>query len=207
MAKDKKLHIYELSEEQTQEISQQIMKEEHELWEKHCGGKDILSSFLKAHLLIEKQLDEVLTLCLPKPKKLLDKSTFAQKILLIEALNVLPNKDFYKKLRAINKLRNYYVHHLDEKFDQKDSESIASDLGINTKELNSKDILVVSNWVFGFLSGIKTVMDLFPFISNSMRNWESMEKDKCFLLCAPIIKGVYPEVNKIMQNLKIKERF
>lgn len=206
MIKNKKLRIYKLSEKQAQEISQQQIKEGNELWKQHCeGSKDDLSLFLKAHLLIEKYLDEILTMCLPNPKALSEKSTFAQKVLLLEALSVVSNKDIYRKLRAINKLRNYYVHCLDKKFNQQEIEEIAHGLGIATKDFNSKIILKALHGVFGFLNALKSIINLFPLVDNFIRNWDLIKKDKFFALCAPILYAVSPEIHKIFKNLKIKE--
>ena|SRR5689334_20446299 len=68
---------------------------------------------LAVHLEIESMLGTMLRQTLPKPKRLLDRPgvspTFAQKLTLCDALDLLDNK-LVVAIRALNRLRNSYAH-------------------------------------------------------------------------------------------------
>jgi hypothetical protein len=198
-------NIYGLSKKQVEQISLQDKIKSDTLWEKYCKNtKDELSLFLKCHLLIEKSIDEILTLRLPNPKLLLEKSSFSQKITLLETLNIMFDQNIYKKLKTINRLRNYYVHYLSKDFSKKELQKIVKGLGIDTKVLNFNSILKVLRELLGYLDATKTLISLFPFLLLSVSNNDLIKKDKCFELCKPIIHKIYPEVLEILDNLKIK---
>lgn len=205
MPNNKISNIYGISKEKAEEISSQAMKESNALWEKHCKNiKDELALFLKSHLIIERYVDEILALALPNAKSILEKSGFARKIILLEALNLMPDQDIYVKLRTINKLRNYYAHYLDKKFSQEEEQKIIKGLGIKEKSLNFNDILKVLHGLFGYLNATKTFMALFPFFYHSFNALDLIKNDRCFHLCyTEVLKKVYPEILEILNNLKV----
>jgi hypothetical protein len=70
---------------------------------------------LKAHLLAEAYLNELLTLRLPRPQRLLDSPgglNFARKLSLVEAMELLPD-NLIEALRKLNHVRNDCVHKKD----------------------------------------------------------------------------------------------
>ncbi len=70
------------------------------------------ASVLITHLYLEYFLTMIIEKKIPKPKKILEKATFHNKLKLVEALNVL-NDDLIYDLYKINEIRNKLAHNIE----------------------------------------------------------------------------------------------
>jgi len=199
-----KISIYEISEKEANEITLKAKIEMDSFWKKHCAKiKDPLTLTIKGHLFIENCINEILEQSIPNPKKLLKNSSFNNKIVLYDALNLCPDKNFTKKLIAINKLRNHYAHNLEKKLSKKKMLEIAKALNIKSKTLTLKEISATLENIIGYLHALKNMGELFPFVFSCQSNYSRFNKDKVFKYCWQIIKKSIPEIKSIISNMKM----
>lgn len=96
--------------------------------------EDELGAVIRAHLYVEKYVDELLGLLFPYPKELKPlKLDFDGKLCLIAALGV--NSTVKKPLSILGGIRNKFAHRPNYKLDKSQIKNLYSSLGSNDKEL------------------------------------------------------------------------
>lgn len=93
------------------------------------------ASVLIIHLYVEYFVNEILKKKLPKPKKIIDKYTFAKKVDIIESLKILTS-ELINDIRQTNKIRNLFAHNIET-----DSIDFQNELLKEVKKLSSYDRL------------------------------------------------------------------
>lgn len=178
-------------------------KEHKNFCDRHLKNqKDPTILILKSHLYIENILDQILKEVLPNPKKLLDKK-FSEKIDIFEALNISPN--ITEKLRTLNKIRNKFSHNLDYNLTKKNLEPLIKGLKLNKKSKISILLNYSLGWLTGYLTALKCINSILPFLSSCANNRNIFDKDPGFDFSS-IIKAQYPDDSwkSIFDELKIK---
>lgn len=201
--KKAKKELFKIADRKAKSLDLKIESEIKTFWKKHCSRKtDELTIVLKCHLFIESCLDDLISLALPNPKSILEKSSFFQKIILFEALNFSTDKSLVKKLAAINKIRNGYIHNLDRSFTKKELVWLKRNLDVKTKKLSFKDILANLHYLIGYFHAERTITKTFPFITNLKRNDTLIEKDiyASFFWLALVEIGL--DFHKVLAGLK-----
>lgn len=197
-------NIFEISDRQALKILLKSLKEFDSLWEEHCENtEDDLSLLLKSHLVAEHLLEEILNRCMPNPKTLLKKSSFSYKILLLEALNIMPGENIYRKLKTFNMLRNDAVHALFKEYSEKKVKRIDSDLGLKPHPKKGKELRDVCSEILDYLSTMKIIVNTFPLISVCRSNDALFAKDKSYKHFLPMLKIAFSEYRKIIKYMKL----
>lgn len=198
--------VFKISKEDAKKISLEDKREMDAFWGRHCASiTDPLTLIVKCHLFIESSVNELLTHCLPNPRRILEKSSFSFKLHLFEALNLSPNKILVKKIREINKLRNDFVHDLDKKLTTKDIKEITKDLRVDPSATPLQKLLSVLHYIIGYLHALKTMEKIFPFALICVRNKKILNRDKGYIHSKGKFREVYPykEIREILENLKL----
>ena len=198
-----KKELFKIANKKAKNLDLKIESEIKAFWDKHCSGEtDELTIILKCHLFIETCLNDLISLSLPNPEIILEKSSFFQKIILFEALNVSLNKSLIKKLKAINKIRNNYIHNLDKSFTEKELRWLKKNLSVKTKDFSFKDILSNLHYLIGYFHAERTITRSFPFIANLKRNDALIKKDICYLFFYPMLCEITPNLREVFKGLK-----
>lgn len=101
------------------------------------NSDDPVTKVLRAHLLAEYYIDQLLIILLPYGNILIDqKFTFYHKINILKALDVLTERDF-SSIRALNSLRNDCSHVLSYEIGEKDIDKLGLPFG--AKYIDEKD--------------------------------------------------------------------
>lgn len=97
-------------------------------------GEDELGSVIRAHLYIEKNINELVNLLVPRPKELKDISLdYSKKVSLICALGIDP--EVKNCLTGIGKIRNNFAHRTSYELNQSDIKNLYKQLPKAEKEL------------------------------------------------------------------------
>ncbi|MCP1174314.1 hypothetical protein [Ralstonia chuxiongensis] len=101
-------------------------------FEKAIGvpNMDPVMLVLRAHLFTEALLERLILVSLPRGDKIVEAGnlTYAQKLVLVEALQKLPD-DITSSLRGLNKVRNQCAHELGKEISETDVTRIGSPFG------------------------------------------------------------------------------
>ncbi|MEK4085594.1 hypothetical protein [Psychrobacillus sp. FSL K6-1415] len=107
---------------------------------KETQHDEALIVILRAHLLVERELNLVLEKCLKYPDKMdLERVTFSQKLNLVYALGMLKD-GIYRSINKFNNIRNGCAHSLDYKIDENSVDSIISCLSKDEKNEMESDL-------------------------------------------------------------------
>ena len=102
---------------------------------------DPILMILKALLLAEYYIDQIISLEIPRGDILLDNNfTFSQKLIMVKALNVMDNS-LWDSINALNKLRNRGAHDMEYKISETDIDKIGFPQGKTYTELKEKQSL------------------------------------------------------------------
>ena len=102
---------------------------------------DPILMVLKALLLAEYYIDQIISLEIPRGDILLDNNfTFSQKLIIVKALNIMDN-GLWDSINALNKLRNRGAHDMEYKISETDIDKIGFPQGKAYTELKEKQTL------------------------------------------------------------------
>jgi len=146
-------------------------------------NKDIVTIILKAHLYIEKLIEDILISSLAEPKIILKKNiSFAKKVDLLEALGINNQiqSNITKELRTTNKIRNNFVHNIEYKITPNDINELLQGVSV-PKSFNLRKKLISSLFrQIAYLQALRDICKERPFFFNCMRNKSLYVKDKTF---------------------------
>jgi hypothetical protein len=117
---------------------------------------------LRSHLFTENLLERLIRLSLPRGDKVIEAASlsYAQKLVLVEALEELPDA-VASSLRGLNKLRNQCAHQLGRTVSDADVVRIGSPLGASFTQFHREakyDPIVtlrkVASYVAGYITGV-----------------------------------------------------
>lgn len=117
---------------------------------------------LRAHLFTENLLERLIRLNLPRGDKVIEAASlsYAQKLVLVEALEALPDA-VASSLRGLNKLRNQCAHQLGRVISDADVVRIGSPLGSSFTQFHRKakydpteTLRKVTSYVAGYMTGV-----------------------------------------------------
>ncbi|OGH84919.1 MAG: hypothetical protein A2493_00395 [Candidatus Magasanikbacteria bacterium RIFOXYC12_FULL_33_11] len=114
---------------------------------------ELLIFVLRSHLIIEYFLEKIINQ--KTSIKLKGKETFYTKILVIEAINLIP-EEIIKAIKELNTLRNKIGHELDYEIKEKDTLRLIEYVNrfSTYKEINtSKNLQKILIYLMGFLNG------------------------------------------------------
>ena len=114
---------------------------------------ELLIFVLRSHLIIEYFLEKIINQ--KTSIKLKGKETFYTKILVIEAINLIP-EEIIKAIKELNTLRNKIGHELDYEIKEKDTLRLIEYVNrfSTYKEINtSKNLQKLLIYLMGFLNG------------------------------------------------------
>jgi len=95
--------------------------------------KELLSSFMRAHLILEQLMSDTLKECLPNPEAIRPMNpSWARKVQLLDALGAL-KESTVRLLRAINKVRNELAHNMDRELGVDDQRRLEEALPEHSK--------------------------------------------------------------------------
>lgn len=117
---------------------------------------------LRAHLFTENLLERLIRLSLPRGDKVIEAASlsYAQKLVLVEALEELPDA-VASSLRGLNKLRNQCAHQLGRTVSDADVVRIGSPLGVSFTQFHreakydpTETLRKVASYVAGYMTGV-----------------------------------------------------
>lgn len=117
---------------------------------------------LRAHLFTENLLERLIRLSLPRGDKVIEAASlsYAQKLVLVEALEELPDA-VASSLRGLNKLRNQCAHQLGRTVSDADVVRIGSPLGTSFTQFHREakydpieTLRKVASYVAGYMTGV-----------------------------------------------------
>ena len=126
-----------------------------------ANEQDIVMVILRAHLLTENLLEQLILAGLSRGDRILDEGnlTYYQKLILTAALDLLPDP-IISSLRNLNKVRNDCAHQLEKTITENDVSKIGTSLGKKFVEIrheaNFDDLTVLRHllyYVVGAMSG------------------------------------------------------
>ncbi len=176
-----------LTKKEAKEIRKRTLNEAKSFMKKYLTNNDALSITLKSHLFIEKQLEIMISNSVTKitPKQLSDLK-FSQKVNYLEQLGYgnFPGHAVIEKLRALNRLRNYFGHKIDYEISGQDNNfqilikgaTFSNDATIETKLKNGICYLL------GHLTVARDLANKLPFLSSVFRNKYVWSKDDGFVM-------------------------
>ena len=188
--------------QRTKEKSIKEMKVFHEKY--WLNSKDLLTLVLKNHLYIENCIDELFTLVLPHPEKIIEKS-FSAKVDSFESLNLQQNSQIVETIRALNKIRNNFAHNINYKVTSKDLEPLVKNIKKIKSKTNVKKLKIGLNYIVGYLHCLKSCYKLFPFTMTCISQGGIFIRETGYK-SKKIYKTIYPnnELMDILENdLKI----
>ena len=133
------LDTEELRRRIIERIRPQVLREANELGTALNATDDVLLPLLKFHLLAEQMLERVISDTVRRPDRLLEAArlTFAQKLLLVHALDVVDDAAIHA-LKMVNSLLNECAHVKDRQITQTDIDRIGQALGKEYRDLKRR---------------------------------------------------------------------
>lgn len=142
----------------------------------YLNASDELSLVLKSHLEVEKIINNLILIILPKPSKIIKEYTFTQKINLLEALNMFPKPLIYEKLRKLNDIRNDFSH--EQKSTLKEEDVLVLEKGYDAKAESVQKRYISSIYrIIGYLLAIHDANLVLPYLESCQRNNAILARD------------------------------
>ncbi len=173
-------------------IKTRLTREYSKISEQIFSNKDPLSVTLKAHLVVERLMDDIIRDSSEHPDYVC-KRTFDQKVEILFFASLLDDVA-YKKIKALNSLRNKFAHNINYKLTRQDVKSFFSTTNSVT---NFQKLAKGIGYLIGYIHALREVNRHHPFAHELRHKYVIYKKDRLF-------QYVEKELHKGLSEFKLE---